>query len=150
MRTSLKFLRLAIVTCMVSLCALVPSAPSAHATQECIGTTTNGHGGPNTYQGDCVFMYVYTAYDGRIIVQYWGNQNYDFYQLRWSRPGRAETQSTVRGSGAGGSWWALSNAWRNTPYTFKVQACYSRFLASSDCTSWRQVTYYLGSRGISG
>ncbi len=34
-----------------------------------------------------------------IVVQYWGNRNFDFYQLRWSRPGRAETQSLVRGSG---------------------------------------------------
>jgi len=142
MRTTPKSLRLAVVTSLLATGALAAPAPLAHATQACIGTTTNGHGGPNTYQGDCSFMRVYTAYDGRIIVQYWGNQNFDFYQLRWSRPGRAETQSVVRGSGAAGSWWALSNAWNGTPYTFKVQACYSRFLASSDCTPWDQVTYY--------
>ncbi len=148
MRTTSKVLRLAIVTCIVTLFALVPPSPVANAVQECTGTTTNSPG-PIRYQGDCVFMYVYTAYDGRIIVQYWGNQNYDFYQLRWSRPGRAETQTSVGGSGAGGGWWGLRNAWRNTPYTFKVQACYRRFFGS-DCTGWRQVTYYLGTRGVSG
>ena len=70
-----------------------------------------------------------------------GNQDYDFYQLRWSRPGRAETQRVVRGEGASGSWWALNNAWSDTPYTFKVQACYDE-LFGSDCTPWKVVTYF--------
>ncbi|MFT4216057.1 MAG: hypothetical protein QM619_02590 [Micropruina sp.] len=147
MRTTLNVLRIAVVTCIVALCTLVPSAPAANAAQQCIGTTTNGHGGPNAYSGDCVFMRVYTAYDGRIIVQYWGNQNYDFYQLRWSRPGRAESQGRVPGSGEGGGWWGLRNAWWGTPYTFKVQACRSSFFGSN-CTSWDQVTYYRDAREV--
>jgi hypothetical protein len=85
-------------------------------------------------------MNVYTAVDGRIVVKYSGNQDYDFYQLRWSRPGRTESQVRVRGSGSHGSWWALGNPWENTPYTFKVQACYSD-LFGSDCTSWKAETY---------
>lgn len=139
MRTTLKTLRLTIVGFILATCALVAPAPAAQAAQQCVGISS---GGTVSYQGDCVFMNVYTAYDGRIIVQYWGNKNFDFYQLRWSRPGRAETQSVVRGSGSAGSWWALTGAWDGTPYTFKVQACYSRFLGSSDCTSWSSVTYY--------
>lgn len=123
---------------MAAVPALIAVTP-AHATDECIGTTSNGHG-PDRESGDCVDMEVYTAVDGRIIVVYGGNQDYDFYQLRWSRPGRAETQSVVRGEGASGSWWALNNAWSDTPYTFKVQACYSE-LFGSDCTYWEEVTY---------
>ncbi len=129
---------------IVAMSALAASmtlmAPTpASATEACIGTTTNGHG-IDSDSGDCVYMNVYTAVDGRIVVKYSGNQDYDFYQLRWSRPGRTESQLKVRGSGSHGSWWALGNAWENTPYTFKVQACYSS-LFGSDCTSWKAETY---------
>ena len=123
---------------MAALVALTSMTP-AYATEECLGTTANGHGG-DTDSGDCVYLRVYTAVDGRIIVAYSGNQDYDFYQLRWSRPGRVETQSEVRGSGPAGSWWALNNAWSNTSYTFKVQACYSS-LFGSDCTPWQEQTF---------
>jgi hypothetical protein len=129
-----KTLRLVVATStLAATLALIAPTP-ASATEECIATTTNGHG-IDTDSGDCVYMDVYTAVDGRIVVKYSGNQDYDFYQLIWSRPGRSESQSRVRGSGAGGSWWALNNAWRNTPYTFKVQACYSGVFGS-DCTYW--------------
>lgn len=133
------WLRLLVAICtMGALVALGATAP-AHATDACIGTTTNGHG--NDYdEGDCVYVEVYTAVDGRIIVAYSGNQDYDFYQLRWSRPGRAETQSVVRGEGAAGSWWALNNPWTDTTYTFKVQACYSGWFGS-DCTPWKTETH---------
>ncbi len=89
---------------MAALPALTAVTP-AHATDECIGNTNNSE------SGDCVHMEVYTAVDESIVVAYWGNQDYDFYQLRWSRPGRAETQRVVRGEGASGGWWALNNAW---------------------------------------
>jgi hypothetical protein len=123
---------------MAALPALIAVTP-AHATDECNGYSTSDNSESGEY-GDCVHMEVYTAVDESIVVVYWGNQDYDFYQLRWSRPGRAETQRVVRGEGASGSWWALNNAWSDTPYTFKVQACYSD-LFGSDCTAWAEVTY---------
>ena len=133
-------LRLVVATSTLAAASLTLLAPTpASATEQCIATTTNGHG-IDTDSGDCVYMNVYTAVDGRIVVKYSGNQDYDFYQLRWSRPGRAESQSRVRGSGPHGSWWALSNAWQNTPYTFKVQACYSSVFGA-DCTYWKTDTY---------
>jgi hypothetical protein len=128
-------LRLVVATSTLAATVALIAPTPASATEECIAATTHGHGIDPPDEGDCVYMRVYTAVDGRIVVQYSGNQDYDFYQLRWSRPGRAESQSRVRGSGAGGSWWALNNAWRNTPYTFKVQACYSGVFGS-DCTYW--------------
>ena len=90
----------------------------ASATGACIGTTTNGHG-IDSDSGDCVYMNVYTAVDGRIVVKYSGNQDYDFYQLRWSRPGR--TGKPAEGARERFAWklWALGNAWENTPYTFQ-------------------------------
>jgi hypothetical protein len=134
-----KTFRLIISGCILATSMALIAPTQANATEQCIGTTTNGHGG-DSESGDCVNMDVFTATDGRIIVKYWGNQDFDFYQLRWSRPGIAEKQLRVRGSGAGGSWWALNNAWRNTRYTFKVQACYSGMFGS-DCTPWEVTTY---------
>ena len=119
---------------LAALPALTAVTP-VHATDGCTGNSGN-----NSESGDCVHLEVYTAVDESIVVVYWGNQDYDFYQLRWSRPGRAETQRELRGEGASGSWWALNNAWSDTPYTFKVQACYGE-LFGSDCTHWKELTY---------
>lgn len=98
-----------------------------------------GHG-IDSDSGDCVYMNVYTAVDGRIVVKYSGNQDYDFYQLRWSRPG--PNGKPTQGARRRFAWklGALGNAWENTAYTFKVQACYSS-LFGSDCTSWKAETY---------
>ena len=97
-----------LIVAMSALAATMTlTAPTpASATEACIGTTTNGHG-IDTDSGDCVYMNVYTAIDGRIVVKYSGNQDYDFYQLRWSRPGRTESQVRVRGAvrmEVGGRW----------------------------------------------
>ena len=134
-----KTFRIFISGCILATSLTLIAPTIANATDECIGTTTNGHGS-DSESGDCVDMNVYTATDGRIIVKYWGNQDFDFYQLRWSRSGLAETQQRVRGSGARGSWWALNNPRSNTRYTFKVQACYSGMFGS-DCTPWEVTTY---------
>ena len=71
-------------------------------------------------------------YRGEQILLGWDpHRGYDFYQIRWSRPGRQETQvRTVR------AWWALNNAHPGTPYDFKVQACDKPFAGRSRCTPW--------------
>jgi hypothetical protein len=130
--------RLLVAICTMAALLTLGAVAPAHATEECVGTSES-HGGSYD-SGDCVYMSVYTAVDGRIVVVYSGNQDYDFYQLRWSRPGRAETQRVVRGESASGGWWALNNAWSDTPYTFKVQACYSGWFGA-DCTYWQALTY---------
>ncbi len=127
--------RLLVATATLAALPALTAVTPAHATDGCTGNS-----GQQRIEGDCVHMEVYTAVDESIVVVYWGNQDYDFYQLRWSRPGRAETQRVLSGEGASGSWWALNNAWSDTPYTFKVQACYSE-LFGSDCTSWKELTY---------
>jgi hypothetical protein len=139
---SKKAFRLAAGACVLASALMFVTGRPASAIDECIATTTNGHGNDSAPTGDCVDMNVYTATDGRIIVRYWGNQDFDFYQLRWSRPGLAEKQLKPRGSGSQGGWWALNNAHPDTPYTFKVQACYSSVFGS-DCTGWKETTYTL-------
>ena len=84
-------MRLLVATATLAALPALTAVTPAHATDECDGTTSNGHG-HDSESGDCVHLEVYTAVDESIVVVYWGNQDYDFYQLRWSRPGRDETQ----------------------------------------------------------
>ena len=93
--------RLLVATAAMAALPALTAVTPAHATDVCHGVTENDHG-QDSESGDCVHMEVYTAVDESIVVVYWGNQDYDFYQLRWSRPGRAETQSVVRGEGDAG------------------------------------------------
>jgi hypothetical protein len=59
----------------------------------------------------------------------------DYYNVRWSRPGREETQHRVTGGNE--STYRLNTENHNTTYTFKVQACDSG-LFGSDCTPWEE------------
>jgi hypothetical protein len=56
----------------------------------------------------------------------------DFYQFRWSRPGRAEAQSSQIRSP---DWFVFKNAHARTSYYFKIQGC-DRGVFGSSCTSW--------------
>jgi hypothetical protein len=66
----------------------------------------------------------------------------DYYQVRWSRPGREETQHHVAGGNE--STWRLDPVHYNTTYTFRVQACDSG-LFGSDCTPWEEFQVTTGS-----
>jgi hypothetical protein len=133
--------RLLVATVSIAALPALTAVTPAHATEECIAWSTS-HTGESGEDGDCVHIKVYTAVDGRLVVKYWGNQDYDFYQHRWWRPGRAETQF-AEGEGASGGWWVLENAWSDTTYTFSVQACYDDWPFGSDCTGWVGVEYVL-------
>lgn len=69
----------------------------------------------------------------RIFFNYSGS--FDFFQVRWSRPGKADTQVKTTSRQ-----FTLNRAWYNTPYTFKVQGC-QKGLFGSKCTPWRQLSY---------
>jgi hypothetical protein len=64
-----------------------------------------------------------------------GHENFDFYQVRWAHEGGPENQVKINSGGRSGSF-AVNPARAGTRYTFKVQGCYSRVLASSDCSGW--------------
>jgi hypothetical protein len=78
-----------------------------------------------------------------IHVQWSGNGNYDNYNFRWSRPGRAETQS-AHGGGSGGET-SIKNAHSGVVYRVKVQGCNTRVLQSSQCSPWAEATYTIAS-----
>jgi hypothetical protein len=69
-----------------------------------------------------------------LIIGWDGHENFDHYNFRWSRPGKAETQSEV-GGGSGGSF-RINNVNPNMRYTVKVQGCNRSFLGRSRCTPW--------------
>jgi hypothetical protein len=95
----------------------------------------------------CVGVRVSTDANDLITVKYWGNQNYDFYRLRWSRDGAADKQVKVRGQSGQGSQWVLKNTNPGSTYTFKVQACFNK-AAGLDCTAWQEATFLLPADGI--
>ena len=70
-------------------------------------------------------------YDGsRIYIHWHDSQHWDTFNVRWSRPGRDETQLED-----GAEAFTLNNAHPNTLYTFKVQACVTGIFGSN-CTAW--------------
>lgn len=78
-----------------------------------------------------------------VIHLSWSGSGFDFYQVRWSRPGLSEQQfSTSNQNGID-----FTNAHFNTIYTFYAQGCVSHWYGSS-CSDWsptiRVATYYPG------
>src|SRR5262249_17448986 len=67
--------------------------------------------------------------------------NFDFYQVRWSRPGRGDSQIKINSGGNNGSW-ALNRINHGVEYTFKVQGCNGGgVFGSSDCSSWSEIHF---------
>lgn len=71
---------------------------------------------------------------GRALVFGWTG-GWDAYNVRWSRPGRGETQSETRGRT-----FRIRNVHAGVRYRFKVQGCTKRFLASSRCSPWAEIS----------
>jgi hypothetical protein len=84
----------------------------------------------------CIDNVISTA--SAVGVQWHADQNYDAFNVRWSRPGRAETQSEVAGGRQGT--YTVNNAHPGVQYTFKVQGCIKHFAARSSCTPWEAQT----------
>ena len=75
----------------------------------------------------------------QLIIEWDGHDDYDAYNFRWSRPGKAEKQFEVAGGSNGR--FTISSVRAGIAYTVKVQACEHNFLSSSDCTLWAVATY---------
>jgi hypothetical protein len=72
------------------------------------------------------------VYDGRGITITWSaGDAYDVFNVRWSRPGRDETQNEVHGLQ-----FVVSPVHAGTVYHFAVQSCVTRTFRSSRCTAW--------------
>jgi hypothetical protein len=73
--------------------------------------------------------------DGTTIIVGWdGHEVFNHYNFRWSRPGRSETQSEVRGGSSGT--FRINNVNGGLRYTVKVQGCNRNLLGESSCTPW--------------
>ncbi len=83
---------------------------------------------------------IYTVYQTgtTIVIEWRGDQEWDGYNVRWSRPGRAETQHAVAGGRSGS--FRITNAQAGVTYTLKVQGCETNFLSSSTCSPWEEVS----------
>lgn len=67
-----------------------------------------------------------------IVVEWKGDQEWDAYNVRWSRPGRAETQHAVAGGRRGS--FRITTVNPGVTYTVKVQGCETHVLSSSTCS----------------
>ncbi|MFD9828490.1 fibronectin type III domain-containing protein [Tsukamurella tyrosinosolvens] len=73
-----------------------------------------------------------------IVVEWRGDQEWDGYNVRWSRPGRAETQHAVAGGRAGS--FRINDVHPGVTYTVKVQGCETHVLSSSTCSPWEEAS----------
>ncbi|RZI53884.1 MAG: fibronectin type III domain-containing protein [Pseudonocardia sp.] len=83
----------------------------------------------------CIDELIVTTEDA-VYVHWRGQDDYDHYNFRWGRPGRAESQHQTRG----GDWgqFTINNVWLDTWYTVKVQGCDTDFLGYSSCSPWEE------------
>lgn len=65
-----------------------------------------------------------------------GGGRYTHYNVRWSRPGRGETQLETRNE-----YFTIRNPHRNTVYTLKVQGCRRPIIGASTCSQWEVRRY---------
>ena len=72
--------RLLVATATMAARPALTAVTPAHATDECLGTTSNGHG-PDSESGDCVHGRSTPPWT-RASSSPTGNQDDDFYQLR--------------------------------------------------------------------
>jgi hypothetical protein len=77
---------------------------------------------------------------GSTLITEWSSaDNWDNYNVRWSRPGRGETQVSVSGGRSGS--FRINNVQFGTTYTVKVQGCNSSFGSSSVCSPYYENAY---------
>lgn len=69
-----------------------------------------------------------------IVVEWTADQEWDGFNFRWSRPGRAETQYAVSGGRSGS--FRITNVHPGVTYSVTVQGCTTHFLSSSTCSPW--------------
>jgi hypothetical protein len=69
-----------------------------------------------------------------VYVSWTATEDFDKYNVRWWRAGKAPVQVEVAGGRSGE--FHVSNARSQTTYQFAIQGCNERFLAPSKCSPW--------------
>lgn len=90
------------------------------------------------YDRPCVTQ-VYKSQAGGIFLKWSATENFSAYNVRWSRPGRGDTQVEVSGGDSGS--FHLKNAHAGTTYRFAIQGCSKRPLESSRCSPWENAQF---------
>ena len=72
------------------------------------------------------------------VVGWYGDQNYNHYNFRWSAPGHPESQSQIDGGARGSANITVDPA---LTYTVKVQGCNVDFLGHSTCSPWDENSF---------
>jgi hypothetical protein len=72
---------------------------------------------------------------GDKVVFTWKSDNADFYNVRYRSGDQEKQVGNTSGS------FTLKNVKPNSIYKIKVQACKSRFLASSKCSDWMEISF---------
>jgi hypothetical protein len=76
---------------------------------------------------------------GTLRMKWTATEDFDHYNVRWSRPGKPEVQSEVSG-GRDGSF-QVTNDNSCTSYDLKVQGCQKPLIGSSTCTAWEETVF---------
>lgn len=90
------------------------------------------------YDRPCVTR-LYKSQAGGVFLQWSATENFSVYNVRWSRPGRGDTQVEVSGGDSGS--FHLKNAHARTTYRFAIQGCSKRPLQSSRCSPWENTEF---------
>ena len=69
-----------------------------------------------------------------IYVTWTATEDFDDYNVRWWRPGKAPVQVEVGGGRTGRFKLRNVHAW--TTYQFAIQGCNTQFLGPSECSPW--------------
>lgn len=73
---------------------------------------------------------------GSVQLHWRGNDTYDFYNVRWSKPGTEATQTHRMLTGGRNGSLALIEVSPDTPYTFKIQGCNTQIWGGPQCSEW--------------
>jgi hypothetical protein len=114
--------------------ALLIGAAAAISASSAVASTPEGC----AYDRPCI-KDVYATKVGGVYLSWSATENFSNFNVRWSRPGKAVVQLEVPGGRQGS--FHLKNARSRTTYTFAVQGCNTRFLASSRCSPWEPASF---------
>jgi hypothetical protein len=115
---------------------IVPGAPASQADAAGLDAeTARSNPQLTACYGPCVRLQSRT--DSEITIAWGAPPDYpelsEFYNVRWSYPGVAETQVDVGPARS----FRLDNPNKRATYTFSVEGCKKNLLARSDCSPWQ-------------
>lgn len=116
------------ISITVAIVPLVLKQPVQASEQELIGIC--GDDG----KSQCVHTGNAAQYGDKVVFT-WKSDNANSYNVRYRSGGQEKQVGNTSGS------FTLTKVKPNSTYKIKVQACKSRFLASSKCSDWMEISF---------